>query len=62
MIIFLLIMIFGVSESLTIVTILKNSIQYYVKREKLTNMLNNNFLLMRLYSKKINSEIKPIQK
>ena len=61
-IIFLLIMIFGVSESLTIVTIFKNSIQYFVKREKLTDMLNNNFLLMRLYSKKINSEIKPIQK
>ena len=61
-IIFLLIMIFGVSESLTIVAILKNSIQIFIKREKLTDMLNNNFLLMRLYSKKINSEIKPIQK
>ena len=61
-IIFLLIMIFGVSESLTIVAILKSSIQYFVKREKLTDMLNNNFLLMRLYSKKFNSENKPIQK
>jgi len=61
-IIFLLIMIFGVSESLTIVTIFKNTIQFFIKREKLQEKFNNNFLLMRLYSKKINSEIKPIQK